>query len=110
MDKRLKTKWIKALRSGDYMQGRALLRSDHLGATETFCCLGVLCEVAGKRRKAGGYLFGSKIATHVLPNRSLLCEQLDGDADNSNQDTLIEMNDHLRRSFQQIATWIERNL
>jgi hypothetical protein len=39
----LKKKWVSALRSGDYEQGRGFL---HDGGR--FCCLGVLVEVAGE--------------------------------------------------------------
>ena len=38
----LKDKWIAALRSGKYKQGKGALQRN-----ESFCCLGVLCEVAG---------------------------------------------------------------
>ena len=40
----VKAKWVAALRSGDYKQGRNALRThdDH------FCCLGVLCDLAVK--------------------------------------------------------------
>lgn len=34
-------RWIKALRSGEYKQGRGCLRTDN----NEFCCLGVLCDV-----------------------------------------------------------------
>lgn len=43
MDKKLKTKWVTALRSGEYRQGGGQL----LGSDGTYCCLGVLCRVAG---------------------------------------------------------------
>jgi hypothetical protein len=42
MNKRIKAQWIKALRSGDYVQGRGALRSED----NRYCCLGVLCELA----------------------------------------------------------------
>lgn len=42
MDLEVKKKWINALRSGDYEQGRNRLCSD-----EGFCCLGVLCDISG---------------------------------------------------------------
>lgn len=35
-------KWVDALRSGEYYQGRDQLRSRQ----DTYCCLGVACEVA----------------------------------------------------------------
>lgn len=41
MNKTLKNKWIKALRSGKYEQGKGNLNHDG-----RYCCLGVLCEVA----------------------------------------------------------------
>lgn len=42
MDQRVKKKWLEALRSGKYPQGRSVLRN----TGEQFCCLGVLCELA----------------------------------------------------------------
>lgn len=40
MKPEIKAKWAKALRSGEYSQGRLSLRS-----SEGFCCLGVLCDL-----------------------------------------------------------------
>jgi len=37
----IKQRWIAALRSGDYAQGKGYLATGH-----KFCCLGVLCELA----------------------------------------------------------------
>lgn len=39
----LQKEWLKALRSGKYKQGRGWLRD----AEDGFCCLGVMCELAG---------------------------------------------------------------
>lgn len=39
----VKVKWIAALRSGDYEQGKGALHKDG-----KFCCLGVLCDLAKK--------------------------------------------------------------
>lgn len=39
----LKKKWVEALRSGKYIQGRV-----YLAKNGKHCCLGVLCEVAGE--------------------------------------------------------------
>jgi hypothetical protein len=39
----LRKKWVDALRSGKYKQGKGYLHSKD----DTFCCLGVLCDVAG---------------------------------------------------------------
>lgn len=43
IDPILKEKWISALRSGQYKQGRGRLRNED----DHYCCLGVLCEVMG---------------------------------------------------------------
>lgn len=43
MDEQIKEQWVKALRSGDYKQGKTRLETD-----EGFCCLGVLCDLAVK--------------------------------------------------------------
>ena len=37
---KLLTDWLAALRSGKYVQGKGRLRED-----DSFCCLGVLCDV-----------------------------------------------------------------
>lgn len=45
MNKQVKREWIKALRSGEYVQTTGLLvRVEKEG--DSFCCLGVLCELA----------------------------------------------------------------
>jgi len=43
MTPELKAKWLAALRSGNYKQGESFLRWN-----DTYCCLGVLCDVARK--------------------------------------------------------------
>lgn len=40
----IKKQWVAELRSGDYKQGRTQLANTD---TNTFCCLGVLCELSG---------------------------------------------------------------
>ena len=53
-----KTRWLEALRSGDYRQTQQTLRND-----EGFCCLGVLCDVVKNdvntdwTNERGGYTF-----------------------------------------------------
>lgn len=48
MNKRIKTKWIAALRSGKYTQTRQVLRD-----AKGFCCLGVLCEISKQKTGFG---------------------------------------------------------
>jgi hypothetical protein len=42
VDPELKSKWIAALRSGEYKQGKGYLRDG-----DTWCCLGVLATIQG---------------------------------------------------------------
>lgn len=45
MNAEIKSQWVDALRSGKYAQGQFGLRETVDGET-TYCCLGVLCELA----------------------------------------------------------------
>jgi len=47
MDKKIKQKWISALKSGKFKQGRGKLRYGNQNGTY-HCCLGVLSEIAVK--------------------------------------------------------------
>ena len=52
----IQSMWIEALRSGKYKQGRRRLFGDN-----TYCCLGVACEVLGipkKQDSVGTWVFG----------------------------------------------------
>jgi len=42
MNSDIKTRWLKALRSGDFKQGTAQLKR----TDDSYCCLGVLCNIA----------------------------------------------------------------
>lgn len=46
MDAKIKARWIKALKSKKYKQGKAALKTE-----EGFCCLGVLCDLYAKAHK-----------------------------------------------------------
>jgi hypothetical protein len=46
MNKRMKKKWVTALRSGEYEQGKDHLVTVDQDGTERFCCLGVLCNLS----------------------------------------------------------------
>jgi hypothetical protein len=51
MDPRIKELWIAALESGEYKQGRGVLRDG-----DAFCCLGVLCDLHRKETGGGEWL------------------------------------------------------
>ena len=40
-----KANWIAALRSGKYKQGKRALRQPIDGGGDSYCCLGVLCDI-----------------------------------------------------------------
>ena len=43
MNQEIKQKWVEALRSGKYKQTTYVLRRE-----DSYCCLGVLCDIAGR--------------------------------------------------------------
>ena len=105
MDKQLKRKWLKALRSGKYEQGQGLLRT----VDNKFCCLGVLCDVQGRRwyggPKAGEYAIGRNYDATGEMNRQLE-RVVDG---REHLKRLIRMNDD-GKTFADIANYIAANL
>ena len=49
MNEEIKADWLTALRSGEYRQGKGSLKSQGMqGDGLSYCCLGVLCELAVK--------------------------------------------------------------
>ncbi len=73
MNKAIKKKWIAALRSGDYVQGKKRLRTNKDGKT-SFCCLGVLCnlhaqahpEIAAKQTSPAKYLHSDQVLPQAV--------------------------------------------
>lgn len=94
MDATLKAKWIAALRSGKFKQGRGQLRKGN-----EYCCLGVLCKVARIPISASGESAGK--SGYKLIDRRISSKA---------SETLWRMNDHQMASFSQIADYIEANL
>jgi len=108
MEQELKAKWIAALRSGEYPQDKAFLRSE-----KGYCCLGVLCDVAGEHQY-----------TDILAEYRMMDPQVEiklGLAESTGDlyilsATLAGMNDgdpesdRPPASFLEIADWIEANL
>jgi hypothetical protein len=47
MNAEIKKQWIEALKSGDYQQGKSVLRQNTTNGVY-HCCLGVLCELHAK--------------------------------------------------------------
>src|SRR5262245_35264596 len=97
MDQELKAKWVAALRAGEYQQGVGRLHDE---TCNTYCCLGVLMKVAGKRPQ--------------FPTTLSLKEELDLGIASEMTTKLENMNDgengHEKHSFALIADYIEANL
>jgi hypothetical protein len=51
MNAEIKTKWLEALKSGEYKKGVKALRTP----TNEFCCLGVLCDLYQKETGKGAW-------------------------------------------------------
>jgi hypothetical protein len=117
MQAELKQKWIEALRSGKYEQGRGQLRD----ASNRYCCLGVLADVCGvewaqnTQRK-----YYPKGEVHIFyinsepdnpdsySDRTLSPKFQDQvGLDGGQHHCLLAMNDNLRRTFNDIADYIE---
>lgn len=102
-----KTKWVAALRSGEYKQTDGKLYRSGFERTSLktgYCCLGVACIVAGypKEELAG---------LSIIPQRfykvpAMLCG---GVGERYAVQALTNLNDMKNYSFNQIADYIEQN-
>lgn len=125
MNPEIKQKWITALRSGEYKQGKNVLRSND----DCYCCLGVLCDVyiketgKGEWRKTtltSEYYFittAQSSNTFALTNEVAEWAGLKGrnpELDAKSRYSCSAFNDGTAnlsaRSFSQIADLIENNL
>jgi hypothetical protein len=106
MKKDVAEKWVAALRSGNYKQGTGRLRNND----KSFCCLGVLCDVLGRKFDE----YGVVEETSVLLPKSVVEEaKMKNDAGVIEEDpkglALWEQNDIANKSFNEIADFIEQN-
>ena len=111
MKKTVANKWVKALRSGKYEQGKLYLLSNG-----SYCCLGVLCEIAPKSLKIEKYIIENN--ANFDGNASLLPEKVQkwaamyseyGDNKKVGAPSLASMNDSGSWNFEEIADYIEEN-
>lgn len=110
MGPRTKERWIQALRSSDYRQG-----TGHLYNGQTYCCLGVLCDVLGYKKVA------SAAWPFVTPKKEKVVNSVgglspEGDVDDgiaglpySVRSVLAEWNDN-GVSFEELAEWLDKHL
>jgi len=102
---KLKAAWIKALRSGKFRQGRGSLYKDG-----KYCCLGVLARIQGCSTEAL-----KDVADENQPPRGFKAGLR-----KPTFEKLVFMNDgehrfggflpESRKSFKQIADWVQKNL
>ena len=114
MKKELRDKWCAALRSGKYKQGEGALKERDWNGKITFCCLGVLRELApGLARK---HRNGEKLSSPSLKRVGMSKDQHKeaiARNDGRQQDSIDSIWNYRfkkRQTFKQIANWIEANL
>lgn len=105
----LKARWVDALRSGKYQQGRGWLRASwDSDGIHRYCCIGVLCDVVdpkGWQENEGGV-----IRTHTGNNSTIpISVQAKTGLMRDRFGPLYVMNDS-GKSFAEIAEYIEANL
>lgn len=112
MNPDLKGPWLEALRSGEYLQGPGALRRDS-AAGVSFCCLGVLSEVA----VAAGKVVFTPMTGYKAPGDAYHCDAMPSSEMNrvfgitdGTAGALAGMNDTDGKSFAEIADWVEENL
>jgi hypothetical protein len=122
MEKKQAMKWVKALRSGKFKQGKQQLRSENDKGGCKHCCLGVLAEISGCNL---GSITNQELLNDYGQTEMCGIGNVDGEPDyNEDGDTvLVTMRikgklKHFRSlagandggaSFKRIATWIEKN-
>jgi hypothetical protein len=100
-------RWISALRSDTYKQGRY-----HLKHKGRHCCLGVLCEVLELDWKQEE-MFNELPPERIFPKTGLGLDasKVDEDFDYQNvAQVLVIFNDIRELSFREIADWIESRM
>jgi hypothetical protein len=117
-----KEAWLKALRSGEYRQGTSYLAyTDTKNSTPTYCCLGVLCEVAVRnganvtKDSPDGFMSRYDKEAGVLPKSvqewAGLHSAEPGVTFEDNIDVpLTVINDDYGLSFEEIAELVEEQL
>ena len=125
MNPEIKQQWVAALRSGEYRQGKHVL---HNVDENTYCCLGVLCDLAVKAGviQLGAVDYNSEVdgdvqayggagdkTTLPLSVQEWAClddfnpDVIDNEGDES---SLAGLNDEKNYTFEQLADLIEDQL
>lgn len=110
MDKKLKAKWVKALRSGKYRRAKGQLQSGR-----GYCCLGVLCRVARVEFNPLDCFLSDELAEEIRlsrPEQSKLANLNDGCAESDFKSTELPPGYSADKGlgFRGIADYVEKNL
>ena len=119
MNKDIKKLWVNALLSGEYKQGKGILKD----LNNKFCCLGVLCEIHSKQHPEIKFIKNVNSSdpfwlylkhTDGLPSEVITWAKFtlrDSKIGINNiKDTLIEHNDCHNHSFEEIGNAINEQL
>lgn len=110
-NKEIVLKWIAALRSGKYIQGKECLNKD-----DKFCCLGVLCDICGEYEWLPAFLHSPYLSVNSKIDNGchsfLLPEELKEKLNISDkiQESLTMMNDEYGKTFEEIANYVEKKI
>ena len=109
MNAKLKQKWIKALRSGEYVQGKKTMVRQTKDGHDEFCCLGVLADLMGAEFDGPASWCGP-LRRFTIDGKQFAKDSWLPEVCFSGQSVLASMNDD-GASFDEIADWIqERDL
>jgi len=118
MRKDVAEKWVAALRSGAYTQTRCVLR-DVVGVVDSYCCLGVLCDLHRKSCPTGSWDGDGGYTTKARGARAYNTEfdvptpevvrwaELDEANPTMPGGTIAELNDIYGKTFDELADLIE---
>ena len=98
LPKLFKKKWLKALRSEKFKQGRTYLQNNN-----SYCCLGVACRIVHPKKKIETICYIEESLKTKVP------KILRGNTTNPVVQKLTTLND-TGESFEEISNWIEKNL
>ena len=103
LPEKIKTSWVQALRSGEYKQGKFFLFTQTTVDGEKFCCLGVLCLIAGADKES--------LRLNCHPHSVGMFDSETFDVFYKGKYvTLPELNDGYKLTFNQIADIVEEQV
>lgn len=119
MKPELRTKWVDALRSGDYQQTQGALRKKN--SEYSYCCLGVLCQIIGVKWENEQHCYYQIEEDKIFNGGDLNIDMCDDiGLSHTTMGELAMMNDGRmshgpntpeieQHSFEKIADYIEKN-